>query len=75
MNFGSSGHTGRRMYGNFGFYPDEIHATFLISVKASLVFGLASLSAILTENGRPSTAPSTITFDSTRVEFFSYLSL
>jgi hypothetical protein len=34
------------MYGNFGFYPDEIHATFLISVKSSLVFGLASLSGI-----------------------------
>ena len=72
MNFGSSGHTGRRMYGNFGFYPDEIHATFLISVKASLVFGLASLSAILTENGRPSTAQSTFTFDSTRVVLFTF---
>jgi len=46
MNFGSSDHTGRWMYGNFGFYPDEIHATFLIPVKSSLVFGLASLSGV-----------------------------
>ena len=73
MNFDSSDHTGRWMYGNFGFYPDEIHATFLVnSGEAGKTENQRRFDWI---NGRPSTAPSTITFDSTRVEFFSYLSL